>query len=126
MRIIAVQMNIDWEDRTANFARVQTLLEQTPVEKNSLIVLPEMFASGFSMNVSEICEGADRPPERFLAELARRYNAFIIAGVVTKTQQATGRNEAVILDPDGTQLARYAKLHPFSYADANPIAVIST
>ncbi|NJL73374.1 MAG: hypothetical protein HC888_18500 [Candidatus Competibacteraceae bacterium] len=61
MRIAAVQLDIQWEDKAANYKRVRRLLDDAPPAPGSLIVLPEMFATGFSMNVRAIAEGPDGP-----------------------------------------------------------------
>ncbi|ARA93153.1 hypothetical protein AWN76_008265 [Rhodothermaceae bacterium RA] len=116
MRVVLVQPDVVWEDRAANLARVRTLLEADPPTPGSLVVLPEMFAVGFSMNVDAICEGPDRPTERFLADLARRYGVCVLGGLVTRTADGRGLNEALAVGPEGRVRARYAKLHPFRYA----------
>lgn len=116
MRVVLVQPDVVWEDRAANFDRVRMLLDAAPPEPGSLVVLPEMFAVGFSMNVAAIHEGPDRPTERFLAELAQRYDACVLGGLVTRAPDGRGRNEALAVGPDGQPLTRYAKLHPFRYA----------
>ena len=51
MHIVACQFDIAWKDRQENFARVRSLLAAQATPPGSLIVLPEMFASGFTMNV---------------------------------------------------------------------------
>jgi predicted amidohydrolase len=75
-----------------------------------------MFATGFSMNVASVAEGAARGGERFLTETARRLHCAVIGGVVTAEPGGRGRNEAVAFGPDRAELARYAKLHPFRLA----------
>ena len=47
----------------------------------SLVILPEMFATGFSMNVEAIAEGPEGPTHRFLAQTARGLKAHVVAGV---------------------------------------------
>ena len=71
MNVAAVQFDIAWEDRAANFARVRDLLGASPPAAGSLIVLPEMFASGFSMNLPVTRQTDAREDEMFLAGLAR-------------------------------------------------------
>lgn len=116
MQLILVQMDIAWEMPFENFEAVTRLLDGTNVEPRALIVLPEMFSVGFTMNVAAVAEEEDGPTERFLRELAVRRGAFVLGGVVRRGTSGKGRNEAVVFDPDGHLLARYAKLHPFSYA----------
>lgn len=116
MQIIACQLDIAWEDKRANFERVRELVRTVTVKPGALLVLPEMFATGFSMHVDAIAEPPDGPTHEFLAELARQHQAFAMGGVVTRAADGRGRNEAVVFGPDGKLLARYCKLHPFSFA----------
>ncbi len=62
LSVAAVQPDIAWEDKEANFARVQTMLDSAGPLEGALVVLPEMFATGFSMNVSAIAEEAAPSP----------------------------------------------------------------
>ena len=114
MRVAAVQLDIAWEDKPANFSRVRALLADTPPAPGSLIVLPEMFACGFSMNLAVTRQGDTQEDESFLADLAREYRSFVTGGVVSRADQDRGRNESVTFSPTGELLARYAKIHPFS------------
>lgn len=114
MNLFAVQFDIAWEDKAANFRKVSALLEATPPVAGSLVVLPEMFASGFSMNLAVTRQGPAREDEAFLAGLARQHAVFVAGGVVSSGSSAMGRNEAVVFSPDGALIARYTKIHPFS------------
>jgi omega-amidase len=116
MQIIGCQTDIVWQDKPANHARVRELLSSGPIEPGALILLPEMFATGFSMHVDVIAEPVDGETQTFLAELAKQLRSYIVGGVVTRAADGRGRNEAVVYDPDGRQVTRYCKLHPFSYA----------
>ena len=113
MHVAGVQLDIAWEDKAANHARVRDLVAAAKLPKGSLVVLPEMFATGFSMNVAGIADG---PTEAFLAGLAKEQGLFVCAGVVTKAPDGRGLNQSVTVGPDGAVLARYSKIHPFSYA----------
>ena len=114
MNLFAIQFDIAWEDKTANFNKVRALLASSPPSPGSLVVLPEMFASGFSMNLAATRQGPASEDESFLAGLAREYGVFIAGGVVSAGSAGMGRNEAVVFSPEGKLLARYAKIHPFS------------
>jgi predicted amidohydrolase len=117
MQIVACQMELAWEDKAATHERARRLLASATIEPGALIVLPEMFATGFSMNVEAIVEPADGPTHTFLAELAREHRAYVVGGVVTRSPDGRGHNNAVVFGPDGTLIVRYAKMHPFSYGD---------
>jgi omega-amidase len=113
MRVIACQLDIAWEDAAANHAKVRAMLEQANLRGSELIVLPEMFASGFSMNVPAISD-TNGNTARFLSELAKRFSVTLIAGIVRTGDSGRGRNEALVIGPNGRELAHYCKLHPFS------------
>ncbi len=112
MQIVAVQHDIVWENKAANCAKVRTLLAKAAIRPGAMIVLAEMFATGFSMNLAATLEGSERPTERFVGELARQYQAAVIAGVVNAASPGRGYNEAVAIGPDG-EIARYLKMQPF-------------
>ncbi len=112
--VFAVQLDIAWENKDVNFRKVRALVEAAAPAAGSLVVLPEMFATGFSMNLAATRQGPAREDESFLAGLAREHGVFVVGGVVSSGAGAMGRNEAVVFSPDGALLARYAKIHPFS------------
>ncbi|MEI9895449.1 MAG: carbon-nitrogen family hydrolase [Chthoniobacter sp.] len=112
--LFAVQLDIVWEDKAANFRKVEALLAAASPAARSLVVLPEMFATGFSMNLAVTRQGEKREDEAFLAGLARKHGVFVTGGVVSRGTAEMGRNEAVVFSPEGNLLARYAKIHPFS------------
>jgi len=115
--VVGIQLDIAWEDPPANHGRVEELLEGADVAEGSLVVLPEMFATGFSMDVAAVAEPAGGATETFLSSIAARYGSWVIGGVVTQGAGGKGRNEAVAFGADGGEVARYRKRHPFSFAD---------
>ena len=63
MKVYCCQLDIVWENKAGNFKRVLALLSKRRLVPGSLVILPEMFATGFSMNAGEIAEhsgGLDR------------------------------------------------------------------
>lgn len=113
MRAHLVQLDIAWEDHAANHARVRELL--APVAPGDLVVLPEMFDTGFSMNTERTAPHAD-DTLAFLADLARDLGATIQGGrTVVAAPHHLAHNRAPVLGPDGRLLAEYTKIHPFSY-----------
>lgn len=116
MQIVAVQLDIVWEDKPANHRKLRELLAATEVPPNSLIIVPEMFDSGFSMNVSATAQSAARESEAVLRELAGQYQAAVLGGVVGPVVGNQASNEAVCFGPDGAELVRYRKMQPFTLA----------
>lgn len=119
MKIYGVQLDIQWEDKAANYARVRALLENAAPETGSLVVLPEMFATGFSMNVANVVENSAET-EQFLQGLAHEFSVSVLGGVAIahgSDGAEWGRNEAVFVTPnsDIKSAARYCKIHPFTF-----------
>lgn len=114
MQIYALQLDSIWEDKQANFAKVQALLSAAPPVAGSLIVLPEMFATGFSCELTVTAEALAGETEIFLKSLAQQWQCTVLAGLVTKNANGQGLNQALVISPDGSELARYTKIHPFN------------
>ena len=114
MQVVAVQLNMAWEDKPANHARISKLLSGVRIEPGSLILLPEMFETGFSMNIQATAQTEAREGETFLRELARTYDSAVLGGVAGEIVNQMSSNQAVAFAPDGTELVRYQKMKPFS------------
>ncbi|MBN9620702.1 MAG: carbon-nitrogen family hydrolase [Actinobacteria bacterium] len=115
MRVAAVQHDIVWEDPAGTREQVTPMIAQAAAGGARLIVLSEMFATGFSMHPERIAEDEGGPNEQFLLEQARRHGAYLIASIAQRGADGNHRNNAVVARPDGT-VERYAKIHPFSFA----------
>ncbi len=113
MKVIGVQFDITWEAPAANYDAVSDLLESAAVCPGSLIVLPEMFATGFSMN-SQLTAGFQAQTHEFIAAVARKYESFVCGGLVTTDSDGLTRNSALLLGVDGETLETFPKLHPFT------------
>jgi predicted amidohydrolase len=114
LNLICIQLDSVWEDKPANFAKVRELLQDAAPSRNSLVVLPEMFATGFSSNLSETLENEVGPTELFLQEIARSFGVTVVGGLVTAGAEGRGRNQALAIGPAGEILTRYTKMRPFS------------
>lgn len=114
MRVHLVQFDIVWQDKRANFDRVARMLSGATVESGDLVVLPEMFDTGFSFAVSATADDNDETLN-FVRGLAGRYRVTIQAGrTVRATDPSRARNEAPIVTQAGV-VVTYAKIHPFSH-----------
>jgi omega-amidase len=116
MKLFCCQLDIIWEDKQANFEKVENLLAVALPPAGSLVALPEMCFTGFSMDVSRISGHEPELTEGFLAAMAQKYRVYIVSGLVTRTPEVRGRNEAIFVTSDGIVEGRYQKLHLFSPA----------
>jgi predicted amidohydrolase len=114
MKVACCQLDIVWENPPANQEKVRKLLEKKVLPAGSLLVLPEMFPSGFSMNVDSIVERSPFPSEAFLRSVAVEHGLFVMGGFAAAGSDNRARNHAVVISPEGDTLARYDKIHPFT------------
>ena len=115
MRIAAVQHDIVWEDRAANFERLAPQVARAVGAGAELVLLTETFSTGFSMTPG-IGEPEGGPSAQFLAEQSAEHGVWVGG---TCPEVASGEelpyNSFVLAGPDGTT-HRYRKLHPFTHA----------
>jgi len=115
VRIAAVQHDIVWEDRDANFERLAPQVGRAVGAGAELVLLTETFSTGFSMTPG-IGEPEGGPSSQFLAERAAEHGVWVGG---TCPEIAEGEelpyNSFVLAGPDGTT-HRYRKLHPFTHA----------
>jgi predicted amidohydrolase len=117
LNVALIQMDVKWEYIEENNRRASALLEKAAGKGCDVAVLPEMFTTGFTMNLSEV-EGVTSPSEgktaRFLSETAKRLGIYIIAGVAVKPEnKEKGLNLAMVYNREGQQIASYTKNRPF-------------
>ena len=115
MKVAGLQLDIAWEDRAANLATTRRLVDGAGIAPGSLLVLPEMGLTGFSMNVARVADTDARESETALRTLARDTGSWVAGGLVTRAPDGRGLNEALIAAPDGSVAGRYAKMHPFTH-----------
>jgi omega-amidase len=116
MRAHLVQMDLAWEDRTENHARLRRILGEIPDLKGSgdLVVLPEMFDTGFSFRLEATVDRRERTLD-VIREEAARWGITLQGSRTVLGSDRRGRNRATIAGPDGTILAEYDKIHPFTF-----------
>ncbi len=114
MRIAAVQHDIVWEDREANFARLAPQVARAAAAGAELVLLSETFSTGFSMTPG-IGEPEGGPSSRFLGEQAAEHGVWVAGSCPEIAPDGSlPFNSLVLAGPDGT-VHRYRKLHPFTH-----------
>lgn len=113
LRVTLVQSKLAWHDAAANRQHFEQLL--APLAKSTdLIVLPEMFTTGFTMQPDDAAEPANGPTVAWLGDMAARLDATITGSLATA---AGGRffNRLVWMRPDRSHVS-YDKRHLFRMA----------
>lgn len=115
LRICGVQFDIAWEQPEENYKRIEAQLHDaiTP----DVIVLPEMFTTGFSMAPERMAEGysADMATLNFMHDLAKKFGALVM-GSVAVNDHGNFYNRLLCVYPDRT-IIRYDKNHLFTFGN---------
>ncbi|AXQ78293.1 carbon-nitrogen family hydrolase [Streptococcus chenjunshii] len=115
MRIALVQMDIFYKDTKSNFAAVSELLEQAAADKADVIVLPEMWNTGYAL--ADLDRMADKEGEQtieLLGSFAKNYAVNIVAGSVAVEKNTGFYNMSYVFNRRGEVISRYAKAHLFA------------
>lgn len=113
LTVTLIQTELDWEDVAANLRRFDRLIDSLQVATD-LIVLPEMFTTGFSMNAAALAENMNGRTVGWLRETARRTAAAVVGSIII-VDDGRFYNRLCWASPDG-ELATYDKKHLFRYA----------
>ncbi len=116
MKVTIIQTHLAWEDKTANLEHFSAHLSAL-AEATDLIVLPEMFSTGFSMQPERLAEPMDGPTVQWMRAKAADTNAAMVGSLMVREGDCY-YNRLVWMFPDGT-LQHYDKRHLFSYGTEN-------
>ncbi len=117
MKIGLVQYSPAWEDPKNNISKLDILIERD-LNKEELLIFPEMSLTGFTMESDQYAEDLDGISTVYFMKLAQRLKRHIIAGVIERDEDKIF-NTLIHYDKSGLITARYRKIHPFSYAKEN-------
>jgi omega-amidase len=116
LHIVALQLDLVWHDPEANRARIREWVNQYHGPAD-LIVLPEMFPTGFTMEARQWAEPADGPTRRWMQELAWERGCLVAGSVITE-EGGHFYNRFLLAEPEGL-VDYYDKRHTFRMAGEN-------
>jgi len=119
MLVAAIQHNIVWTNRQANFVALEVLTAKAAENGARLIVLSEMFSTGFVVDDLSIAEPEGGPSSDFLANQAKKFGVWVAGSCPELSPQDNDKrpfNTLVVASPAG-ECTRYRKIHPFSYGN---------
>lgn len=112
--IVIMQMDIVYGQPLANRQHVQLLFEQAALQKNEVVILPEMWNTAYDLtHLAEIADEEGVQTQGFLRELAQHYQVTIIGGSVAVKEGMQFFNRTYVFLPDGTLASQYDKVHLF-------------
>ena len=113
LELALIQTTLAWQDPAVNRAHFASLLEQACGA--DLILLPEMFSTGFSMDSTALAEPEDGPTSQWLREQAQALQAVVTGSLIIQAADGSYRNRLLWARPDGS-VAHYDKRHLFRMA----------
>jgi predicted amidohydrolase len=111
-----IQSDLKWEDGLANRHHIERRLDALS-EPADLILLPEMFPSGFTMNPVAVAEPMDGETVNWMLGIARKHDAAICGSLVI-VENGQYFNRLLFVRPNG-KISQYDKRHLFSFAGEN-------
>jgi len=117
LTVALVQTDLVWENPDANRKNIETKV--STINGADLVVLPEMFTSGFTMNAKSVAEPMDGTTVTWMQQLAKTKNAAITGSIVIKEANAY-YNRLLFVHPDG-KIEHYDKRHTFTLAGEHKV-----
>ena len=116
LTITTIQTDLKWEDKAANLRSLEEKILSIP-GNTELVVLPEMFSTGFSMRPQALAERMDGPTLAWMRSVAAR-RRVILTGSVIIEEEGNFFNRLIWMLPNG-EYGYYDKRHRFAYAGEN-------
>lgn len=114
LTITVVQTNLYWEDKKANLEMLEEKIYSIK-EKTEVVVLPEMFTTGFSMKPELLAETMEGATIQWMKKIAAQ-KKIILTGSVIIEDQGNYYNRLIWMLPNG-QVGYYDKRHLFAFGD---------
>jgi predicted amidohydrolase len=114
LKITTFQSYLFWENIDKNLQNLGLRLSSIR-EKTDLIILPEMFSTGFSMNPSKLAEEMGGKTMQWMLEQARRFDCVVTGSIIIK-EENKNYNRLIWMRPDGTY-EYYDKRHLFGLGE---------
>lgn len=118
MKIALIQSELVWENPSENLKLMQEKINSIASDVD-LIVLPEMFTSGFTMNSKDVAETMQGDTILWLKATAKAKNCALTGSIVIE-ENGNYFNRLVFVFPDGT-IQKYDKRHLFTLAGEDKI-----
>jgi predicted amidohydrolase len=113
LTITVIQTNLHWEDKAANLRMLEEKINSIK-EKTEIVILPEMFTTGFSMQPSKLAETMDGESVQWMKRISAA-KKIILTGSLIIEEKGNYFNRLIWMLPNG-QYGIYDKRHRFAYA----------
>lgn len=118
LKIALIQTDLVWENSKKNRKHLKEKIESLSQEID-LIVLPEMFSTGFTMNVNDVAEPMDGKTVEWMKKRAFNANAAIVGSLVI-SENNKFYNRLLFVEPSG-EIEYYDKRHRFALSGEDKV-----
>ncbi|WP_346237488.1 nitrilase family protein [Niabella insulamsoli] len=119
LTLTLVQSGLFWEDKARNLQQFEEKIKALS-QKTEIVILPEMFSTGFSMNVHSLAETMDGSAVEWMKRVSAEQRIVLTGSLIIKEKDAAGHerfyNRLIWMLPNG-QYGVYNKRHLFAYAN---------
>ena len=121
LNITLVQTDIVWEDKSENLRNYQSLLKSLS-GTTDLVVFPEMFSTGFSMNCADLAETNEEETIQTVKSWSAVFGFAIAGSFMAKDEQGNIYNRGFFVTPEGLTYF-YDKRHLFRMGNEHDVFV---
>lgn len=114
LHITLIQPDIVWEDKAANLGHYETMLAAISGPRH-VVVLPEMFSTGFSMAPERLAEPMSGSSVLWMKAMAKQHRCILTGSLIIE-EEGNYYNRMLWVQPDG-HIIHYDKRHLFGYAN---------
>ena len=114
LTITTIQSDLIWEEKSANLRQLEQKISTIP-EKTEIVILPEMFSTGFSMNTAQLAEKMDGETISWMKRVSNE-NGIVLTGSLIIEAEGKYFNRLIWMLPNG-QYGHYDKRHLFAYGE---------
>ncbi|MGB1074915.1 MAG: nitrilase-related carbon-nitrogen hydrolase [Flavobacteriales bacterium] len=114
MKVLGLEMNMMWSDPMGNLATVEALLPEIISRKPDLVVLPEMWSTGFTMSPEKIQLNALGQAQAAVARWSHETQAAWYGSTIALEANGKFKNRGFFVTPDGSNV-HYDKRHLFTF-----------
>lgn len=118
LKVAIIQSDLVWENPKKNRKNFSTKID-TITHPVDIIVLPEMFATGFTMNAGAVAETMDGKTVAWMLKKALKTGAAIVGSLIIE-ESAKFYNRLLFVEPSGT-ITKYDKRHTFTLAGEDKV-----
>lgn len=114
MRVALAQLDIQFGDPDANYQQVEVAIQRAAEQTVDVIVLPEMWNTGYALTrLNVVADDDGQRTRQLLSKLARQFRVNIVGGSVAVARDGHYYNEMLVINRHGQLVSQYDKVHRF-------------